>query len=287
MNENVRIVRIFDKELFKQLEAFQSTVWGRAEVIPYHVLIAFQSMGGVVLVAYDESGKPVGLLCGYNSYRRGEVFHYMHLCGVLPEYVGSDLPVRMKIAMREYLLQEGIERAIWLIDPLNVMEAYTSIHRLRGLGDDYQRNFYGLMRDPYNRGLESDRLQIRWDLRSREVEESIRSPRTSEEPGSIEIKESERSNIVLRDGPTPRILDYRLNLTGMRLYLEIPQDLEAARRKDLSVSIEWREATRKIFENYLSKGYVITDVIKDSRRGSYYYVFERNQGGDQRAPPRM
>ncbi|MCS7125965.1 MAG: hypothetical protein NZ929_03545 [Aigarchaeota archaeon] len=285
MDENFKIVRVTDRESFKQLEAFQSIVWGRGEVIPYHVLIAFQNMGGIVLVAYDESNRPVGLLCGYNSYKDGKVFYYMHLCGVLPEYSGSELTVKMKIKMREHLLREGIEHAVWLIDPLNVMEAYVSIHKLRGLGESYQRNFYGLMRDPYNRGLESDRLLIKWNLKSKEVEEKI-SCSADEEDTNLRLDELDKSIIILRDGSFPRILDYKLNLNSEKFYLEIPMDLESIKKRDLSVAIEWREVTRRIFENYMSKGYLITDVIRDLRNSRYYYVFEKCVR-DYKAPPKM
>lgn len=285
MNENIKIVRISDRESFKQLEAFQSIVWGRGEVIPYHILIAFQSMGGVVLVAYDEYNKPVGLLCGYTSYSKGEVFYYMHLCGVLPEYANSELPVMMKMAMRDQLLEEGIDNAIWLIDPLNALEAYISIHRLGGLGEMYKRNFYGLMRDPHSRGLESDRLLIRWRLKSIELREE--KAVSDDKYDHVEISGLDNSITILYDGSFPRVLDYRLNINAEKFCLEIPMDLEQAKKRDLAVAIEWREVTRKIFENYMPKGYLITDVIRDQKNHRYCYIFEKNPRGFHRTPPRI
>lgn len=277
MEQNIKIVRVTDRESFKLLEAFQTIVWGRGEVVPYHVLIAFQEIGGVVLVAYDEHGRPIGLLCGYNSFKNGEAFHYMHLCGVLPEYINTELPIQLRIAAREHLLEQGITQAMWLIDPLDAFEAYASIHRLGGIGKEYLRNFYGLMRDPHNRGLESDRLVIRWDLKSEEVEEKI-SKKSIDEKDKPDLNSIEKSIITVRDGAFKRILDCRLNLNNDKFCLEIPMDIESIKKKDLSIAIEWRETTRRIFEQYLRKGYLITEVVKDSRDNSCYYIFEKKTG---------
>lgn len=275
MNQNdYKIVRVTDRESFKQLEVFQAMFGGRGDVIPYHVLIAFQEIGGVVLVAYDKNNRPVGLLCGYNSFKNGEVFHYIHFCGALPEYADSDLSKQLRITAREYLLEEGISRAMWLIDPLNPIEAYTSIHKLGGIAREYIRNFYGLMRDPQNRGLESDRLVIRWDLNSKEVEERL-SREANEEVNSSDPEKLEKSILIVRDGHFKRILDYRLNLKIDKFCLEVPTNIELMKKKELSIAIEWRETTRKIFEHYLPRGYVVTDVLKDSRNDSYYYIFEK------------
>ncbi len=274
MEQNIKIVRVTDRESFKQLEAFQTIFFGRGDIIPYHVLIAFQEIGGLVLVAYDQNNRPLGFLCGYNSFKNGEVFHYIHFCGVLPEYSDTELSTQLRIAVREYLLDEDILRAIWLIDPLNPFEAYISIHKLGGTGREYMRNFYGLMRDPYNRGLESDRLVINWNLDSKEVEEKI-SGKFKDEVDKVCVDDLEKSVIIVRDGPFKRILDYKLNLNGDRFCLEIPIDIESMKKKDLSTAIEWREITRRIFEHYIPRGYIVTEVLKDSRNNSCYYIFEK------------
>lgn len=271
---NFKIVRITDRELFKQLEFFQTTFFGRGDIIPYHVLIAFQEIGGVVLVAYDQNSRPIGLLCGYSSFKNGEVFHYIHFCGVLPEYINTDLSKQLRIMAREYLLEEGIHQAMWLIDPLNPIEAYTSIHKLGGIAREYIRNFYGLMRDPQNRGLESDRLVIRWNLDSKEVKEKL-SREAEEEVDEVNLDKLEKSVLVVRDRSFKRILDCRLNLNNDKFCIEIPTNIESMKKRDLSVAIEWREATRKIFEHYLPRGYAVTEVLKDSRDDSCYYILEK------------
>ncbi|MEM3398969.1 MAG: hypothetical protein QW724_05440 [Nitrososphaerota archaeon] len=269
-----KIVRITDRESFKQLEFFQTVFFGRGDIIPYHVLIAFQEIGGVVLVAYDENNRPIGLLCGYNSFKNGEVFHYIHFCGVLPEYSHTDLSKQLRMTARESLLEEGIRQAMWLIDPLNPVEAYMSIHKLGGVAREYIRNFYGLMRDPQNRGLESDRLIVRWDLDSKEVKEKL-SREVEEEVSEVNLDILEKSVLVVRDGSFKRILDYRLNLNNDKLCLEIPTNIESIKKKDLSIAIEWRETTRKIFEHYLPRGYAVTEVLKNLRNDCCYYILEK------------
>lgn len=274
MGEDFRIVRLSDPESFKQLELLQSEVWGRGDVIPYHVLIAFQEMGGLVLAAVDRYSRPIGMICGYNSFKNGKVFHYMHLCGVVPELRGHGIGMKMKIALRKYLLEQGIEHAAWLVDPLQIPEAYLSIHKLGAVGREYKRNFYGLMRDPYNRGLESDRLLVEWNLRSRRVEKRVSGAGSEKTVEVLENEEAAKIITTIPEGSFIKILDYRMNLDMERLLLEIPADIDLIKKRDLSTAVEWREVTRKLFEHYLSKRYSITDMIRGEGQ-RYYYLLEK------------
>ncbi|MEM1676809.1 MAG: hypothetical protein QW095_03095 [Nitrososphaerota archaeon] len=273
--DDVKIVRLTDVEAFKQLEILQSQIWGRSEVIPYHLLIAFQNMGGAVFVAYDKQDKPIGILFGYTSYVSGEVFFYMHAVGILPEHAGSNLSINMILELRKHLLQEGIEYAKWFIDPLNVNEAYLSIHKLGGI--KYQRNLYGFMRDPYNRGLESDRILVEWDLESERVINRVSSIDKECEYSSSMLEKLDKSIVAIEDGHLLKILDYKLSLNSDKILAELPSNIEMIKKKDPSVALEWREVSRKIFERYLSRGYVVADVLKDPCRKICYYLLEKRE----------
>jgi len=44
-----------------------------------------------------------------------------------------------------------------------------NLHKLGAVGAAFHRDYYGPMEDAFNRGERSDRLEIRWDLRSERV----------------------------------------------------------------------------------------------------------------------
>ncbi len=272
MGKDFNVVKVTEPESFKQLELLQKEVWGGSDVIPYHVLIAFQKMGGVVLAAYDERDRPVGMLCGYNSTRNGEPFFYMHLCGVVPDMRNHGVATMLKVRLRELLLEEGIRLARWLLDPLQIPEAYLSIHRLGAVGRRYEENFYGLMRDPYNRGLESDRLEVEWRIDSQRVEDRL----SHNHENSVEKLLSEGARNIIKTvnvGSVKKVLDYRLNVKSSKILVEVPGNMDDIKRLDLSTAIEWRRITRKIFKKYLSENYMVTDLLPGGN--SYFYLLER------------
>jgi len=273
-----RVVRFESPEAFKQLEWLQMEIWGRSEAIPYHVLIAFQKMGGAVFTAIDESGRPIGMLCGYISVRDGEVYYYLHLCGVIPDKRAEGIATALKMRLREYLLERGVRIARWLLDPLQIPEARLSIRKLGAIGRSYSPNFYGNMRDPYNRGLESDRLEVEWRLDSKRVLDRISG--ADQEPCPKELLEEGAESLitVVREGGLEKILNYRLNFKSEKVLVEIPENIDYVKRASISTAVEWREITRRIFENGLAQGYLITDLIRerDEHGTKYYYLLERN-----------
>ncbi|HDD56849.1 MAG TPA: GNAT family N-acetyltransferase, partial [Nitrososphaeria archaeon] len=263
---------------FKQLEWLQTEIWGRSEAIPYHVLIAFQRMGGAVFTALDANGRPIGMLCGYISVRGGETYYYLHLCGVVPDKRAEGIATALKMNLREYLLERGIKVARWLLDPLQVPEARLSLRKLGAVGRNYSSNFYGNMRDPYNRGLESDRLEVEWRLNSKRVLNRISG--VDREPRITDLLEEGAESIitVVKEGVLEKILNYRLNFKSEKVLVEVPENIDYVKRASISTAVEWREITRKIFEKGLAQGYLVTDLIKErNERGTkYYYLLEKN-----------
>ena len=280
MEEDYRVVMFEDPDSFKKLELLQTEIWGRNETVPYHMLIAFQRMGGVVLVAVDRLDRPVGMLYGFIAMKNGEIFHYLHLCGVAPDKRAQGIATALFMRLREYLLENGVEVARWLLDPLQIPEARLSIHRLGAIGKRYDENFYGSMRDPYNRGLDSDRLEIEWRLNSRRVLNRI-SEATELDVEQL-LNEGARKMIsTIKEGLIYKILNYKLDLRADKILVEVPSDIGFMKKVSISAAVEWREVTRKIFKKYLSNGYLVTDLIKEGEpHPRYYYLLEKGVSED-------
>jgi predicted GNAT superfamily acetyltransferase len=65
--EDISIEKLTTIEQFHQCEELQRRVWSMSdiEIVPYHLLLIAQKSGGLVLGAFDEEGKMIGLLFGF------------------------------------------------------------------------------------------------------------------------------------------------------------------------------------------------------------------------------
>ncbi|MER3601975.1 MAG: hypothetical protein C4339_04560 [Nitrososphaerota archaeon] len=273
----VRIERLSSVEQLKECEAVQRSIWG-SEPIPATLLRAIQDNGGLVLGAYDEQEKMVGMLVGFLGRREGKLIHYSHICGVLEEARYRDIGFQLKLAQREFALSQGLDLVLWTFDPLQGANAYFNLHKLGAVCRTYYRNYYGLMEDRLNAGLESDRFLAEWWIRSERVEASISGRRAA---STLAELMSQGAKLVTKTRPLRSgmraIISYGLDVEAPALLIEIPDNINALKEQSLEAAREWRRATREIFEHYFAKGYIATDLLSEragaTRRN--YYLLER------------
>src|SRR5438093_11560151 len=96
----IRIVRLGDPREYLRTELVQRDAWGIEQadiIIPFHMMIAAQHHGGLVLGAYDGS-KVVGCLFGSAGRDKKRQFNYSHITGLLRGYQtrGGGLQVRKR-----------------------------------------------------------------------------------------------------------------------------------------------------------------------------------------------
>ncbi|MEM7030209.1 MAG: hypothetical protein AAF629_11630, partial [Chloroflexota bacterium] len=157
------------------------------EIIPTHVLITFAKNGGLVLGAYaedgpQETGGMIGFVIGWlatipETEGQGQfpvLKHCSHIAGVLPDWQGHGVGVKLKLAQREAVLAQGVvTHATWTYDPLYWVNARMNIHRLGAVCTTYKRNVYGDMDDDLNAGAPTDRCQVDWFLDSDHVKNAV------------------------------------------------------------------------------------------------------------------
>ena len=70
----------------------------------------------------------------------------------------------------------------------------------------------------------------------------------------------------------------RLNLRASRLLVEIPENIVRVGEASSVLARAWTLNLRRIFENYFSKGYVVTDVLvgRDGDERRVFYLLEHN-----------
>jgi predicted GNAT superfamily acetyltransferase len=244
----------------RRCHEIQRATWGYSDlmVFPYTILISVHHNGGVLLGAYVND-ELVGFVFGYLGMAGAKLYLFSQRMGVLPEYQSLGLGYRLKVAQRDQMLRQGIDIIVWTYDPLEGRNATLSVEKLGGIVRFYARDIYGLVQNPLQTGLTTDRFLLEWHLMSDRVRERARGqykrPRADDWLSGEDLP---LVNYASWEGDIPRPLAADLEVEHDRVLVQVPPNLQHIKRHDLSVARDWRVITRVIFESYFERGYVVT-----------------------------
>ena len=239
----MEIRRLRTPEEYREAERLQKAVWRfpDREVNPLSELVAIQRNGGIALGAF-ERGKLVGLCFGCPGFRNGKVYHYSRMLGVLPGYQDSGIGARLKRRQRRESLAQGLDLVKWAFDPLQTRNGRFNLEKLGVVVREYVVNLYPGSESRYNRSIGSDRFIAEWWIASRRVRERLAGRgKTKPARGGISV--------------------------------EVPDDIEALKRKSPAAARRWRLKTRKAFLRLFRQGYVVHGFAR--RRGRCTYLLEK------------
>jgi predicted GNAT superfamily acetyltransferase len=278
--------RLGKPEEFRQAEELQRHALGdeAALLVPAPLLKTIQETGGLVLGAFADiylAGVAVSSLAwdGESLYQRSL------LTLVRPEYRSHHVGLRLKAFQRDEVLGLGLSELRWAFDPLHRAAAALSVRRLGAVPDAYASNPFGQLTTSDGSREESDRLHVRWALRSPEVERRL----AGELPGA----EADRE----RHDRSTALVETELAETGLRLptvvsepsgapgHLEVPFDLGSIREHEPGGVRRWRHAVRDAFRAALDAGYAVDGfaaVTIEHERRCFYFL----QKAEPRAPSR-
>lgn len=266
---------------FRQGEELQGRVWGLSDtdVVPLHLLLTAQKNGGLVLGAFDEEERMIGLLFGFLGARdttAQQLKHCSHLMGVLEGWRGQGVGYRLKLAQREHALAQGLELVTWTYDPLESLNAALNVGKLGAVCRTYIRDLYGQMRDELNVGLSADRFQVEWWITSQRVTHRLASG--GYRPSLDAALESGAQLLnPATAGSDGLVLPSLASLepTAETVLVEIPAQVQAIKAADIELARQWRAQTRELFEGCFAAGYTVTEFIsqaQDNLRRSYYVL---------------
>jgi predicted GNAT superfamily acetyltransferase len=257
---------------FKECENAQKAIWGGLSVAS-EVMLVTQKAGGAVLGAFIH-GKLVGFIYALLARRDGQISHWSHMMGILPEYRSQGLGLQLKLAHREIALRQGIKSIRWTYDPLQTRNATLNLGKLGARVEEYVSNYYGQFHSTIEQGLPSDRFVVYWPVASRAVGRLIAKGRkTAAIPAvpKVNLTATNQSGFLVN-----RKVD--LGLREPRLLVEIPADADLMRAKALALAKRWRIQTRKIFLAYLSRDYSVRDLLTEGHntaRPRCFYLLVR------------
>jgi predicted GNAT superfamily acetyltransferase len=226
-----------------------ATIWGRDANPPVTVelLRAFTKAGNYVAVALD-GGRLVGACVGF-FHAPGEDALHSHIAGVEPTMDGRHVGFALKLHQRAWALRRGVSEVAWTFDPLVSRNAYFNIVKLGAQPDEYLRNFYGTMVDSINGNDDSDRLLLRWRLRSPVVVAASRG-RSAPAQASEELAAGATVGLSVSGAGAPVPGD----LGGATVLVAVPTDVGRLRSADSELAARWRVSVRETLAALLSDG---------------------------------
>jgi predicted GNAT superfamily acetyltransferase len=149
----------FEQCLELQREGFG---WTDADLMPVRFFVVTHHIGGLVLGAYD-GDHLIGFLSSIPGLRNNISYWHSHMLVVTESHRNTGIGMRLKLAQRDYAMQQGIPLIEWTFDPLEARNAYFNFHKLGVIVRRYYRNFYGGTSGVQG-GLPTDRVVAEWWL---------------------------------------------------------------------------------------------------------------------------
>src|SRR5438093_4650753 len=174
--DQIVIRKCCDLEELRACVALQKEVWNFSDLdlIPLRMFVVAEKIGGQLIGGFD-ANEMVGFALSIPGTRAGHAYLHSHMLAVREQYRNSGLGRRLKLFQREDALSRGFELIEWTFDPLEIKNAYLNIERLGIITRRYSVNQYGITTSPLQGGLPTDRLVAEWWLKSKRVENLLRT----------------------------------------------------------------------------------------------------------------
>lgn len=260
MTENVSIRELSSVDDVRAAARLLDGIWRGRPVLSAELLRATAMHGGLVLGAFRGEALVGAQMAFVGLVEKVPILH-SHVTGVAPEAQGSGVGFALKLGQRDWCLSRGIDTVTWTFDPLIARNARFNLHKLGAVADAFLRDFYGPMDDAFNLGERTDRLDVRWELRSPRVEASAagRSPAGVDAADATVVLDDHEGRPVRQTGGD-----------GPRRLIRVPSDYQTLREEDSSAARTWRDAVADALQETMGEGFRAVDFLRDGA-----YVLER------------
>jgi len=265
----------------RKVTELEKSVWGYTDgedVVPPPILIVSIKRGGILLGAFDASGEMKGFVYSMAALKEGLPTQWSHMLGVTPDARDGGLGLALKLAQREHALRMGIDLIEWTYDPLQALNAHFNFAKLGVVVSEYEENIYGDSSSPLHRGTPTDRFVAQWALSTPHVQRRV-SPsgrqgmRDSSVAAAIVVNPSRQTGEWLE--PDEGALD----VDAARVLVEIPADFMDIQARRPALALDWRMATRRIFQAYFRRSYRAVDFFLSREAGRGQYLLAKAASG--------
>ena len=266
MTDETRIRLARTRSDFEACIPLQRAVWGipDLEVTSAVHLITSVHAGGFVHLAEAKDGAIVGFAYAFPALRGGITHIHSDMLAVLPDLRERGLGARLKWAQRDEALARGVSLIGWTYDPMQARNANLNLRRLGAQALQFVADFYGRTSSALHHGLPTDRLIVRWELKSKRVQDCAAAgepERTGDAPSHPRINE------VKWQAGWPVSSEPRLDLRDPDLLLEIPPDWDVLCQAAPHMAQDWHGKVRRALQAYFGRGYGAADFVPSEERG--------------------
>lgn len=246
----------------KLMQQIESIIWEMSP-IPVHQTFTAVKNGGIVLAAFEKE-EIIGFCYSFTGFKNGKSYLCSHMLAIDPEYRSRNIGAKLKLKQREIAIDKGYDLMIWTYDPLETRNAYLNLTKLSAVCNTYIENCYGEMVDGMNKGLPSDRFEVRWHLKSDYVSDAKRLGVSGRVPLNTVRNNS--------DGLLEFVGVDHDELSAQVYSLFVPKDFQRLKSESPSLALDWRFKTRRKFQELFHMGYSAVRLVVHDECAEYIFV---------------
>jgi len=273
---------------FEAAVALQEATWGVGfrERVPPSLLLVAQRTGGIAAGAFD-GDEIIGFVFGVTGFVAGRPVHWSDMLAVRPDRRDRGIGFALKRFQRERMLEAGVERIVWTMDPLESRNAYFNFNKLGACADTYERDLYGRSDSPLHLGIGTDRLVVTWSISAPRVERCLAGSigwteeRVARLPPLNELRSDELGPLPIGRAAAPdtaiRPLATQSHAASQTpaARLAVPADIQTLKKQAPDRARAWREHVRHALEGCFVAGWSVTGLVRQGEVG--WYVLERRE----------
>jgi len=231
-----------------------------SDLTPPHLLKINIRNGGATFGAFD-GDKMVGFVITLPARSNHEL--WSHIAGVLEGYRGQGIGQGLKLAQRDWALEQGCRVINWTFDPMRRQNAHFNINLLGTTSHVLHENIYGDMEDALNAGMKSDRIEAHWQI-------------TKSSSAGKEIVDSGKLPFILsREAAMKGYLGDLSTWDAAGYRVEIPYHLDDLKRGDLQAAIRWQAALRTTLRSAFENQFHISGL--EAAEDRCWYILTRRE----------
>ena len=265
MNSLFEVRQIVTIEELQQVQQLEKAVWND-QVIPVHQTLTAIKNGGIIIGAFQDD-KLVGFSYGFPGFLNGQSFLCSHMLGIAEDLRGQGIGAILKETQRMAAIEQGYSLLTWTYDPLESVNAFLNLSKLKAICSTYVEDCYGKMEDELNQGLPSDRFQVEWWIKSPYLDRH-----QDDDPTVIERLPYEKTV----DGQ-PQLLEVDTAFFNNHeaLLVPFPKQFQHIKKDNPELALDWRIKTRQVFQALFANGFAAVSVVKMADEPIYYYVLKK------------
>ncbi|MED3563083.1 GNAT family N-acetyltransferase [Bacillus xiapuensis] len=265
MNSTVEVKLLTTIEELEQVQQLEKSVW-KDQVIPIHQTLTAVKNGGIVVGAYHQN-QLVGFSYGFPGFINGKPYLCSHMLGIEKNFRGQGIGEFLKKAQKNAAIEKGYDLLTWTYDPLESVNAFLNLTKLKAICSTYVKNCYGDMKDGLNQGLPSDRFQVEWWISTPYIEEAHQD----------ELSAIERVPYVQTANGLPQLaeVDPSSFFSRWALLVPVPKQFQQMKKDAPELALDWRLKTRELFEALFENGFAAVRIVKTGDEPVVYYLLKK------------